>query len=83
MGCTLVRLIAPILPHLATEFFTYHPQFKANVALAFRNIFECEDESQLKEAIGDKQELFALMRIVQSLRLKAVDLINEVINIKN
>uniref|UniRef100_A0A915M0H9 Isoleucine--tRNA ligase n=1 Tax=Meloidogyne javanica TaxID=6303 RepID=A0A915M0H9_MELJA len=78
LGYTLVRLIAPILPHLAAEFFTYHPQFNTNVASAFRGVFDVEEEkSQLNEAIGDKEDLYILMRIVQELRNEAVDLINK------
>nr|CAD2122332.1 unnamed protein product [Meloidogyne enterolobii] len=78
LGYTLVQLIAPILPHLAAEFFTYHPQFNTNVASAFRGVFDVEeDESQLNEAIGDKEDLYILMRIVQELRNEAVDLINK------
>ncbi|CAK5078955.1 unnamed protein product [Meloidogyne enterolobii] len=78
LGYTLVQLIAPILPHLTAEFFTYHPQFNTNVALAFRGVFDVEeDESQLNEAIGEKEDLYILMRIVQELRNEAVDLINK------
>ncbi|KAF7638238.1 hypothetical protein Mgra_00002210 [Meloidogyne graminicola] len=78
LGNTLIRLIAPILPHLTAEYFTYHPQFRDNVDLAFCDIFDVkEDNNQLKEIIGDKEELYTLMRIVQKLRLDTVDLINK------
>uniref|UniRef100_A0A915M8F6 Isoleucine--tRNA ligase n=1 Tax=Meloidogyne javanica TaxID=6303 RepID=A0A915M8F6_MELJA len=84
LGYTLVQLIAPILPHLAAEFFTYHPQFNTNVASAFRGVFDVEEEeSRLNEAIGEKEELYVLMRIVQELRNEAVDLINKEVGIRH
>uniref|UniRef100_A0A8R1Y320 isoleucine--tRNA ligase n=1 Tax=Onchocerca volvulus TaxID=6282 RepID=A0A8R1Y320_ONCVO len=50
IGLNLAALLAPILPHLVTEFFMYHPCIK-NPAVALRecNQFYCSDDSNMTE----------------------------------
>uniref|UniRef100_A0A183C260 isoleucine--tRNA ligase n=1 Tax=Globodera pallida TaxID=36090 RepID=A0A183C260_GLOPA len=80
VGQVLVSAIAPILPHLATEYFAHHPTLRHQPAEAFRQAFMPETgiellrrSSALQNAIGDRAELARMMDAVRDIRKKAAD----------
>uniref|UniRef100_A0A915ER32 Methionyl/Valyl/Leucyl/Isoleucyl-tRNA synthetase anticodon-binding domain-containing protein n=1 Tax=Ditylenchus dipsaci TaxID=166011 RepID=A0A915ER32_9BILA len=73
VGHRLVGSIAPILPHLAVEFFQHHPLYKDEIELATRLTFD--DLKLNDEWIGDELHLNRTMGLVFQLR--------ENLNIKN
>ncbi|KAM3721218.1 Isoleucine--tRNA ligase [Dirofilaria immitis] len=67
IGLNLAALLAPILPHLVTEFFMYHPCIE-NPAVALRecNQFYCSDDSNMTE-------LYSVMDLALSIRTQMLE----------
>jgi hypothetical protein len=68
----MMTILAPILPHLAVEFYTHHPTLKSNPAQSFRAEFEADQwllkNTQVQKAIDEGSELNELMKLISNAR---------------
>lgn len=65
IGTGLTRLLAPILPHLSTEFMTHHPCWKDHVSNAMGHLLS---KSSISRDLFTNENVDQLIEFTQKLR---------------